>query len=236
MDDIAWLSWRATQHSFPDFPARLREYERLTGTEVDDDRVRYYRVNAIARLGPTFGLPPMSGAGAPISGVQAGNERSADGSLFIMGMLHRRMVLTALAELAGMPVPPRAVEDEAEPEPHNGMYDGLLDNMSAIVPRIEDRSAAAVVKGVARHLKYLKEIDRNGRVFEAQELDDVNALLGPTYAGLAEGRPALAEAARAGHVPLEDYLRYHFRRMVRDDWLMRTASGSMYERAWPALR
>src|ERR1700728_3685802 len=59
MDDIAWLSWRATQHSFPDFPDRLREYEALSGITVDDDRVRYYRVNACARLGPRFGRADM---------------------------------------------------------------------------------------------------------------------------------------------------------------------------------
>jgi aminoglycoside phosphotransferase (APT) family kinase protein len=236
MDDLAWLSWRATQHTFPDFPARLREYEQHSGIEVDDDRIRYYRVNAIARLGPRFGLPPMTGSGGPISGVQAGNARSADGSAFIMSMLHRRMVLTALAELAGMPLPPREIDDEAQPSPQNTMYDGLLGNLSAIVPAIEDRGASTVVKGVARHLKYLKEIDRNGRQFDAQELDDISAVLGTTFDELAVARPQLAEAARNGKVPLEDYLRYHFRRMTRDDWLMRTASGAMFERAWPALR
>jgi hypothetical protein len=236
MDDLAWLSWRATQHSFPDFPERLREYERLSGITVDDDRIRYYRVNAVARLGPRFGLAPMSGSGGPVSTIQAGNARSADGSAFIMSMLHRRMVLTALAELAGMSIPSRQIDDEAEPSPQNVMYDGLLDNLSAVVPSIEDRGASTVVKGVARHMKYLKEIDRNGPLFVAHELDDITAILGGPFDDLAVARPALAEAAREGKVPLEDYLRYHFRRMTRDDWLMRTASGAMFDRAWPALR
>ena len=31
MDDIAWLSLRATQEPFTDFPTRLREYEALSG-------------------------------------------------------------------------------------------------------------------------------------------------------------------------------------------------------------
>ena len=34
MDDIAWLSWRATQQGWPDFPARLREYEAASGVAV----------------------------------------------------------------------------------------------------------------------------------------------------------------------------------------------------------
>jgi hypothetical protein len=236
MDDLAWLSWRTTQHTFPDFPERLREYERQSGITVSDDRIRYYRVNAIARLGPHFGLAPMTGSGGPVSGVRAGNERSADGSAFIMSMLHRRMVLTALAELAGMEVPSRQIDDETEPSPQNAMYDGLLDNLSAVTTRIEDRGASTVVKGVARHLKYLKEIDRNGRRFNGQELDDITALLGEAQDGLGTARPALAEAARENKVALDDYLWYHFRRMTRDDWLMRTASGAMFNRAWPPLR
>lgn len=235
MDDIAWLSWRATQHGFPDFPTRLREYEHLSGITVDPQRVYYYRVNAIARLGPRFGLAPMTGSGGPLSGIEPGNERSADGSWFIMSMLHRRMVLTALADLIGMPVPDRAIADEAEPAPHNSMYDGLLGNLSAIVPRIEDQSAARVVKGVARHLKYLKEVDRNGQLFVDQELADINRLLGSSYSTLHEARPALAEAARDEKVAIEDYLTYHFARMHRDDWLMREASGAIFERGWPDL-
>ena len=36
MDDIAWLSLRATQEPFTDFPARLREYEELSGNAIDE--------------------------------------------------------------------------------------------------------------------------------------------------------------------------------------------------------
>ena len=35
MDDIVWLSWRATQQGWPDFTARLREYEAASGIAVD---------------------------------------------------------------------------------------------------------------------------------------------------------------------------------------------------------
>ena len=74
MDDIAWLSWRATQHGFPDFPERIREYEAASGHVVDPARVAYYRVNALARLGPLFGTADMeSGAtfGVALAGILA---------------------------------------------------------------------------------------------------------------------------------------------------------------------
>ena len=50
MDDIAWLSLRATQEPFTDFPTRLREYEALSGNVVDETRVRYYQVMAETKL------------------------------------------------------------------------------------------------------------------------------------------------------------------------------------------
>jgi aminoglycoside phosphotransferase (APT) family kinase protein len=241
MDDIAWLSWRATQHGWPDFPARLREYEASSGITVDANRVRYYRLNACARLGPGFGLADMGQAArrrraAALSGqVDASVDRTADGSGFIMNMLHRRMRLTAQADAMGFELPGRDVEDESEVGSHAYLYDVVLDQLKGIVERVDDRVASNLAKGAARQVKYLKEIDRNGASYERDELDDVRRLLGATPATVDDGRVALADAARDGKVALDDYLLYHWNRLIRDDWLMKPSSGAMYERAWPAL-
>ena len=37
---------------------------------------------------------------------------------------------------------------------------------------VDDRVASNLAKGAARQVKYLKEIDRNGAMFETDELDD----------------------------------------------------------------
>jgi hypothetical protein len=52
---------------------------------------------------------------------------------------------------------------------------------------------------------------------------------------LPAGRADLAAAARDGKVEFDDYLLYHWARLTRDDWMMRDASGGMYERSWPEL-
>jgi aminoglycoside phosphotransferase (APT) family kinase protein len=237
MDDIAWLSWRATQHGFPDFPARMREYEAISGVKVDPARVAYYRVNAGARLGPWFGLAEMGQAARYRAAGDQGpdNDRSADGSQMIMSMLHRRMRLEALGNALGMDLRSRFVTEEATPHPHAAVYDNVLRQLQVMVPLIEDRKAASLAKGVARQIKYLKEVDRNFVLFERQELADMSRLLGRTVTSLDEGRPALAGAARDGKVSFEGYFGYHWNRMVRDDHLMREASGRMFQRAWPAL-
>lgn len=240
MDDIAWLSWRATQHGWPDFPARLREYEAASGIAVDPARVKYYRLNACARLGPRFGLADM---GARPSGELAGTadgadaavDRTADGSGLIMSMLHRRMRLTAQADAMGIELPGRDVGGEAAPRSHAALYDTVLGQLKGIVDRADDRAISSLAKGAARQVKYLKEIDRNGQLFEERELDDIGRLLGRMPKSLGEGRAELADAARAGAVSFEDYLLYHWARLTRDDWMMKPSSGAMYERGWPAL-
>jgi hypothetical protein len=239
MDDIAWLSWRATQQGWPDFPARLREYEAASGIEVDPTRVRYYRLNACARLGPRFGLADM-GEGTtrplgPAGVVDAAIDRYADGSGLVMNMLHRRMRLTAQADAMGIELPGREIRDEAPPRTHAGLYDVVLGQLRDIADRVDDRAVSNLAKGVARQMKYLKGLDRNSGLFEERELDDIGRLLGRMPQSLTEGRAELADAARDGKIGFEAYLLYHWARLTRDDWMMRSASGTMYERAWPEL-
>jgi len=240
MDDIAWLSWRATQHGFTHFPDRIREYEELSGIAVDEARVRYYRLNAFSRLGPWFGLPSMGrGAAARLDTGEAPEvNRAADGSALILSTLHRRMRLDATCDAMGLPKPGREVDEAPEPA-HSGMYDRILEQLRSMVPRIEDRTAVNTTKAIARQLKYLRELDRNGELFAAQEREDIAELLGrrpESLESLDEGRAALVDATHEGKVAFEDYVAYHWRRLRRDDHLMRHASGALYERAWPDLR
>jgi aminoglycoside phosphotransferase (APT) family kinase protein len=235
MDDIAWLSWRTTQHGFTSFPDRLREYEAHSGIEVDEARVRYYRLNAFGRLGPMFGLADMGFGALGLAGDQPQEvNRAADGSALILSTLHRRMRLEATADAMGYPQPPRTV-DEAPVPAHDRMYDRVLGQLKDMVPRIEDRTAASSAKAIARQLKLIRALDRNGELFAAQERDDLGELLGRAPDDLPDGRRALVEAVTDGRVPFERYLDYHWRRLRRDDHLMREASGALYERSWPEL-
>ena len=63
MDDIAWLSLRATQEPFTDFPTRLREYEVLSGNRIDEARVHYYQVMAETKLQVMSHRPAPTGDG-----------------------------------------------------------------------------------------------------------------------------------------------------------------------------
>jgi aminoglycoside phosphotransferase (APT) family kinase protein len=231
MDDIAWLSLRTVQDTFTHFPDRLREYEALSGNTVDATRVWYYRLFAETRL-----TSNSAGAGADPREPRAGQPVARDiGNGLIYGMLHRRLTIEALANVMEFELPPSALPVDPPPEEWHSLYDATLDNLQVIVPRIDDRLASQWTKGVARVVKYLKELDRSGRAFAAAELDDLTALLGYCPDSVGAGRRALETAIADGTVADDAFVRYLWRQVQRDDHLMRTASGALSERTWPPL-
>ena len=232
MDDIAWLSLRTVQDTFTHFPDRVREYEELSGHPVDPARVWYYRLCAETRL---LAANRGGAAAAAEGAAQDGSGGRDPGNPLIYGMLHRRLTLEALARVAGIEVEETPLPEAAGPGEHRAVYDACLAALQTIVPRIEDPLAQQWSKGLARALKYLKEVDRSGAVFAAAELADLTGLLGMAPPSLAEGRASVVEAVRAGAVTSEDYIRYLWRRTQRDDHLMREASGALRTRSWPAL-
>ena len=235
MDDIAWLSLRTVQDTFTHFPDRLREYEQLSGHRVDATRVWYYRLFAETRL--TTARPAQGPRVEHSDELQPVNDDVGNGLIY--GMLHRRLTMEALARVIGIELPPVELFPSSQapvPAEWHAHYDTALGSLLAIVPRIQDPLANQWTKGLARMVKYLKEIDRYGRTFERAELDDVAALLGKPSASLADARRRLAVAADAGQVTDEDYVGYAWRRVQRDDFLLRTASGALRERTWPPIR
>ena len=87
------------------------------------------------------------------------------------------MRLTAHATALGISLPGRQVESQADESAQAPIYDAVLAQLRGIVQQAGDLVASNLAKGAARQVKYLKEIDRNGRLFAAHELDDIFRLL-----------------------------------------------------------
>src|SRR5262249_41229443 len=111
----------------------------------------------------------------------------------------------------------------------------VLGSLRTIVPRIADPLASQWTKGVARVVKYLQDLDASGRQFAELETDEIASLLGHRPDSLRQGREDLADAAPAGKVGDDAYVRYMGHKVLRDDHLMRHASGALHERTWPAV-
>ncbi len=244
MDDIAWLSLRATQEPFTDFPTRLCEYEELSGNTIDEARVHYYEVMAETKL-QVMGHRPGGGDGdgdgdgddADAEGNHGGGGGRDLGNGFIYQMLHRRLWLEALAAAAGLELTPAEELRARDRRDHDWMYDAVLTQLrEVIVPRTSDPLAQARGKGIARIIKYLARVDAYGDFYETCELDDLEALLGGRPESVAAGRKAAAAAVTAGTLSDEDYLRTLWHRVARETELARPSMGVLADRHWPDLR
>jgi len=227
MDDIAWLSLRATQEPFTDFPTRLREYAELSGNAIDEARMHYYQVMAETKLQVMGHRPDAAG---PVSAdTDVGNG-------FIYQMLHRRLWLEALAAATGLVLTPAEAPRARDGSDHDWMYDAVLAQLrDVIVPRTSDPLASARGKGIARLVKYLAQVDTYGASYEVFELDDLEVLLGRRPESVALGRRAAADAVASGGVSDEAYLEVLWRRVARETELARPSMGTLADRHWPDL-
>jgi len=233
MDDIAWLSLRTVQDTFTDLPARLAEYSEQSGFVIDEARVWYYRLFAESTMATLY---PNEGRGAPGPPDGDGPVARDIGNGIIYRQLHRRLWLEALGKVIGLELDQPTLPEPGELADWHDLYALVLGSLQTIVPRIGDPLAGQWTKGVARVVKYLQELDASGRHYADLESDEIAELLGRRPASVGEGRAELAAAARDGRVGDEDYVRYLWHKVQRDDHLMRGASGALHDRTWPPLR
>jgi aminoglycoside phosphotransferase (APT) family kinase protein len=245
MDDLAWLSLRAAQEPFGDFPTRLREYEALTGNRVDETRIRYFRVMAETKLQVMAHRPAVaereasgdSGGDGGGGGVEGGGGGGDAGNVFIYGLLHRRLWLEALAAVSGVGLSPPEELRPRGSEDHDWMYGAVLGQLrDVIVPRTDDALAKARSKGIARLVKYLSRVDVYGSYYEACELEDLRTLLRDPVESVRSGRALAAAAVRAGTITDEEYVTVLWRRIARETELARPAMGVLADRHWPELQ
>ena len=224
MDDIAWLSLRAVQEPFTHLPDRLREYEQLSGHPLDEKRIRFYQIMAELRIA--------------IMGHQEMKHRSSDrevGNGLIFGALHERLLVECLAKSIDLkldpPKPPLPLETD-----RSWLYDAALDQIrSVIVPKSEDPFVILRAKGIARILKHLRDADSMGQEFEAQEKADLETLIGEHFEDAAQGQSVLVDRMRDGSLPAQALIHFFYRKAMRRTELVRSASGALAERHYPAL-
>lgn len=224
MEDLAWLSMRSVFETFPDFGARLSDYEQATGRPVDRDRIKFHRVLVQWRV-------------AIIRHRDAGNlDSSSDATKSLMSWaVNRRLFTEALADAAELPIDTVEVPP-CPPSELTWVYEAVLDQLRrVIVPRSTDPLATAKAKGLARLVKFLEACDRNAADFAAAELEDLTSVLGSRPPTLAEGRTSAAARIRAGAVADEVALGYLVRQAARDTALMRPALGVLADRHLPDL-
>jgi aminoglycoside phosphotransferase (APT) family kinase protein len=224
MDDIAWLSLRAVQDTFTYFPDRLAEYETLTGIAIDEPRVWYYRLLGEVQL----------------AAVGMGKRT------LIYGLLHKRLLIEAFANAAGVPLEPRAsLEHPGTPDqsPNSvaDVHQALLLTLKTVADQAGDPLAVARTKAAARLVRYLKDLEADGPRIAAEERNDIVSALQLTGSesvpgSLDDAQSQLFAAVQNGHVSTADFIQLRWRSIDRQSFLARHALGALNDRTWPALQ
>jgi hypothetical protein len=103
------------------------------------------------------------------------------------------------------------------------------------VPGVHGDFALRRAKGIARLMKYLRELDRLGPAVDDARAARLRTLLGRDVGSLIEAEHALTEAIRSDRVTDADALRYCAFRAACSTQLARPAMGALADRHYAPL-
>lgn len=218
MADLAMLSLRMLFQGFVPLPQAFAAYEAAGGHPVDRARLRFWRLlfqTAFARRSryddPDAPPPPNLGMN------------------LVYSTIHRRVLSQALAEAAGVHLPPVAIPDAA-PGAHDRSFAVALDDIrDTIVPRLSDQQAAVKAKGLARLIKWWRAIERYQPGFHAAERAELSAALGRDFPDHGAAWSAFCQAVSDGGIETEAAIILCNARAVRDAALLADAMGGLAE-------
>lgn len=216
-EDLAQIWVRSLIQPFVPIRDIFASYEAATGRIVDVARVKFHRLY----FQLSFSVSSAALASAP------GSRLGASGTALMFGTMHRRVMVRALAELAGI-----ALADPILPECDADWTDrtfaaALDDLKSSIVPLATDQLNAAQAKDLARLVKFWRRRASHGKDFDATELDEIKAVMRTAPDDLAGARAALAEAIAADAIDFAGALQLCHNRMVRETFVMAEAMGAL---------
>ncbi|RDV06616.1 phosphotransferase family protein [Sphingorhabdus pulchriflava] len=216
MADLAMLCLRMLFQPFVPLPSAFAAYEAAGGYPVDLDRVRYWRLlfqTGFARASrfndPDAPPPPNLGMN------------------MVYSTIHRRVLSEALAEAAGMDLEPVALPDSPLGAHHRSFDIALDDIRDIVVPRLADQQAAAKAKGLARLVKWWRDIERFEPGFHEAERVEIGAALGREFTSHAEAWTAYCAAVKAGTLNRKTAIQIANAHATRDAALMADAMGAL---------
>jgi aminoglycoside phosphotransferase (APT) family kinase protein len=223
-DDLGWICVRDAQERFTHLPDRLRDYERAGGRKIDPARLRYFRVLAQARC-----------AIGTRRGLLARDHRAEMASHLIFNTLHMRLLAEALADAEGLELPKSEPLELGEADA-SWAFDVALDDLRLhVVPALGESFAARRAKGLARLLKYLRELERLGPSAREAERRELAGLLRREVADLDEGRAALCRAIERGAVDLHATLGFCLAAVAHSTQIARPAMGALADRHYSPI-
>ncbi|MEX2207048.1 MAG: phosphotransferase family protein [Myxococcota bacterium] len=218
LEDLGWICVRDVATPFGDVAEAFRLYEKLSSVPLDLGRVRYYRVAAMVRT-----IAALAVAN------QALDANADAATLLAWEALYARMTCDSLAEALGSET--RVDELPALPPetPRSGLFALSVEQVRNLpLARPDDPYLAHRRAGTLGLLEHLRLAERLGPAFDAQELDELAALLGRRPVSIASGLESLDALVRAAGASREpELLAYLTRRAARAQTLFAPAMGEL---------
>lgn len=225
MADLAMLAIRMLFQTFVPLPQAFAAYEAAGGHKVDLPRLRYWRLlfqTSFARRSryddPDAPPPPNLGMN------------------LVYSTIHRRVLSHALAEAAGIDLPPVAMPD-APPGAHDRSFAIALDDIrDTIVPRLADQQAAVKAKGMARLIKWWRAIERFEPGFQAVEKAEIETALALEFADYRTAWAAFRDAVAGDRIATGSAIILCNAHETREASLMADAMGGLADTKFAPLQ
>ncbi|APZ98238.1 hypothetical protein BWQ93_06920 [Sphingopyxis sp. QXT-31] len=225
MADLAMLAIRMLFQGFVPLPQAFAAYEAAGGHKVDLPRLIYWRLlfqTSFARRSryddPDTPPPPNLGMN------------------LVYSTIHRRVLSHALADAAGIALPPVALPD-APLGAHDRSFAIALDDIrDTIVPRLSDQQAAVKAKGMARLIKWWRAIERFEPGFYAAEKAEIETALALEFADYRTAWTAFRDAVAGGRIATDAAIILCNAHETREAALMADAMGGLADTKFAPLQ
>jgi aminoglycoside phosphotransferase (APT) family kinase protein len=187
LDDLGWLAFRGhhLKDGIGDLDAQLARWSARTGLPAERRRIAWYRALVMLRMWVSCQAALDSGA--------ASLDRTVYFSLAaLLGLLLPR----ALADLAGVPLPPPPEPPDARPSEDAEVLASLASDLAGVVLPALPPAAQARARGSLLLLRHLEAADRYGAAVRGAERELIAAALGRD-----EADPLRALAERVAAAP-----------------------------------
>ncbi|NIJ36778.1 aminoglycoside phosphotransferase [Sphingopyxis panaciterrae] len=225
MADLAMLAIRMLFQGFVPLRQAFAAYEAAGGHRVDLPRLIYWRLlfqTSFARRSryddPAAPPPPNLGMN------------------LVYSTIHRRVLSHALAEAAGIALPPVMLPD-APIGAHDKSFAIALDDIrDTIVPRVADQQAAVKAKGMARLIKWWRAIERFEPGFHAAEQAEIEAALAQGFADYRAAWAAFRDAVAGDRIANDAAIILCNAHETREAALMADAMGGLADTKFAPLQ